>query len=53
MASAEREAFKATAYIEGLLLKHENFTGRLELNFKDGVLKDCLETKRTKFKEGK
>ena len=53
MASAEQEAFKATAYIEHLLLQREKFTGSLVFNFKDGILKDCLESKRTKFEEGK
>ena len=42
---------KVIAYIEELLLKHRRFTGRLELNFKDGQLKDVNETKRTKFNE--
>jgi len=41
-------------YIADLLLcKRPNFTGKLEFNFKDGILKDCLETKRTKFEEAK
>ncbi len=53
MANVEEEAFKATSYIEVLLLQREKFTGKLEFNFKDGILKDCLETKRTKFEEGK
>lgn len=53
MASAEQEACKAKAYLEDLLLKHETFTGRVELNFKDGKLRDVNETRRTKFEEGK
>ncbi len=51
MASAEEEAYKVKAYLEGLLLTHEDFTGKLELNFRDGRLMDINETKRTKFTE--
>ena len=39
---------KVKGYIEGLLLDNENFTGKVELNFKDGQLMDINETKRTK-----
>jgi len=44
---------KITKYLEGLLAKLPKFTGKLELNFKDGVLKDINETRRTKYEEGK
>lgn len=52
MAKVERITERVTAYLEGLLLKHETFTGRLELNFKDGELKDINETRRTRCEEG-
>lgn len=52
MASVERITEKVTDYLEGLLLKHESFTGKLELNFKDGELRDINETRRTKCEEG-
>lgn len=51
MANAEQEAYKAKTYLEGLLLQHETFTGKVEFNFRDGELKDVNETKRTKFSE--
>jgi len=44
---------KVLAYLEKLFLRHKRFTGKLELNFKDGVLKDINETRRTKYEEGK
>ena len=48
---AEQIADKIKSYVEGLLLSNETFTGKLEMNFKDGQLKDINETKRTKDKE--
>jgi hypothetical protein len=42
---------KVLAYLEDLLLRYKRFTGKLELNFKDGVLKDINETRRTKYEE--
>lgn len=51
MASAEEEAFKVKSYLEGLLLTHETFTGKVEFNFRDGRVMDVNETKRTKFEE--
>ena len=42
---------KVLAYLEELLLRHKLFTGKLELNFKDGELMDINETRRTKYKE--
>ena len=45
---AEQTADKIKAYIEGLLLSNETFTGKLEMNFKDGQLKDINETRRRK-----
>lgn len=40
---------KISEYVVNLLTRHSKFTGKLELNFKDGKLKDILETKRTKI----
>lgn len=52
MANVKRITHKIAKYIEDLLLgKYPNFTGKLEFNFKEGKLKDCLEVKRTKFEE--
>ncbi len=48
-----KAARRIVAYLEDLLLRYKRFTGRLELNFKDGVLKDINETRRTKYEEGK
>jgi hypothetical protein len=45
----EREVAKITDHLEHLLLSDEEFTGKIELNFKDGILKDINETKRTKM----
>jgi len=54
MASVEQTTCKVTDYLVDLLLaRHEKFTGKLELNFKDGILKDIVETSRTKIEEGK
>ena len=44
---------KILTYLKDLFLRHKCFTGKLELNFKDGHLKDINETRRTKFEEGK
>ena len=44
---------KVLNYLEDLFLRHKRFTGKLELNFKDGVLKDINETRRMKYEEGK
>ena len=44
---------KLTAYLEELLLRYKRFTGRLELNFKDGELKDIWEGRRTTYPEKK
>lgn len=44
---------KVAAYLEKLLLQYRRFTGKVELNFKDGELKDINETRRTKYEEGK
>ena len=46
-------AQKILAYLEDLLQRYKRFTGKLELNFKDGKLKDVNETRRTKYEEGK
>lgn len=40
---------KISEYVVDLLTRHSKFTGKLELNFKDGKLKDILETRRTKI----
>ena len=46
----EREVAKVEKYLERLLLDSdtEDFTGKIELNFQGGKLKDINETKRTK-----
>jgi len=44
---------RVLAYLEDLFLRYKRFTGKLELNFKDGELKDINETRRTKYEEGK
>jgi len=44
---------KVLNYLEDLFLRNKRFTGKLELNFKDGVLKDINETRRMKYEEGK
>jgi len=36
-------------YINDFFEETPNFTGKLEINFKDGKLMDINETKRTKF----
>jgi len=43
---------KVLAYLQDLLLRYKRFTGKLELNFKNGDLKDINETRRTKYEEG-
>jgi len=40
---------KIKLYVEKLLENIPDFTGKLEINFKDGKLMDINETKRTKF----
>ena len=40
---------KIAVYIEKLLEKDSGFTGKLEINYKDGVAMDVNETKRTKL----
>jgi hypothetical protein len=47
--SVEQTTSKISAYLENLLFADEEFTGKIELNFKDGDIKDINETKRTKF----
>jgi len=44
---------RVLAYLEDLLLRYKRFTGKLEINFKNGELKDINETRRTKYEEGK
>ena len=39
-------------YVTKLLAKLPEFTGSLQLNWKDGVLMDIHETKRTKIIKG-
>lgn len=36
-------------YVKTLLVERSEYTGKLELNFKDGVLMDIHETKKTKI----
>jgi hypothetical protein len=38
--------------VKNLLRTHREFTGSLQLNFKDGKLKDFDERKKTKVEEG-
>ena len=47
----KRSIAKISEYVLNLLASNSKFTGKLELNFKDGKLKDILETKRTKIEE--
>ena len=49
----EKVSNKIIVYLQDLLRRYKRFTGKLELNFKDGVLKDINETRRTKYEEGK
>jgi len=42
-------ATKLLAYLEDLLLRYKRFTGKLEVNFKDGELMDINETRRTRY----
>jgi len=43
------EIRKICEFVKLLLKKFPDFTGKLEINFKDGKLMDINETKRTKF----
>ena len=47
-----RPANQVSLYVEEMLKRHPRFTGKLEVNFKDGELKDINETRRTKIEEG-
>ena len=47
-----KPANQASLYIEELLKRHPRFTGKLEVNFKDGTVMDINETRRTKIEEG-
>jgi len=38
-----------TDYVQQLLLGNRYFTGKLEINFKNGQLMDINKTERTKF----
>lgn len=50
---SETQVKKVVAYLMQLLTKNKHFTGKVEFNFKDGIVKDALDSKRTKFnKEG-
>ncbi len=40
-------------YVERLLLQNDNFTGQVELNFKDGELMDGHEKKKILKQKGK
>lgn len=39
---------KVRQYLSEMLGSRPDFTGKVELNFQDGVLKDINETRRTK-----
>jgi hypothetical protein len=45
----EQEVHRICDHLERLLLERPNFTGRIEVNFKDGVPMDIQETRRTKL----
>ena len=36
-------------YIRDLLIRHPDFTGSIELNFKEGAIMDIQEIRRTKI----
>ena len=42
---------KIVAYLEDLLQRYKRFTGKLELNFKDGELKRINETRSTNYEK--
>jgi hypothetical protein len=42
---------KIIKYLEMVFKKTPQFTGSIEVNFKDGKLMDIKETKRTKFSD--
>jgi hypothetical protein len=46
-------AMIAKEYIDEMLKKHLEFTGKVELNFLDGDLKNINETKRVNFDKQK
>jgi hypothetical protein len=48
-----KAANQVSLYVEELLKQHPRFTGKLEVNFKDGKVMDINETRRTKIEEGK
>ncbi len=47
-----KPANQLSLYVEELLKRHPRFTGKLEVNFKNGKYKDVLECRRTKNEEG-
>jgi len=42
---------KIVKYLNDLLTESPKFTGKLEMNFRDGDFKDIHETKRTRSEE--
>ena len=50
---AEVIADEVKGYLEGLLLQLKPFTGKVELNFKDGELMDGYERKKILKQKGK
>lgn len=50
-ADMSRPANQVALYVEELLKRHPRFTGKLEVNFKDGKVMDINETRRTKIEE--
>ena len=48
MSNKEKTLKAILVYMEGLYGRDFDFTGKLELNFYEGELKDINETKRTK-----
>ena len=45
----EEETLKIAKYVKQLLTTSSGFTGKLEVNIKDGIVRDINETKRVKF----
>jgi len=45
----DEQVEQASIFIRQTLLDNHPFTGKLEVNFKDGMLMDINKTERTKF----
>lgn len=47
----EKVSNKVIVYLQDLFQRYKRFTGKVELNFKNGELKDINETRRTKYED--